>query len=201
MEHSAAALSRESFVNPCYHSTCDTVEKLSASMLGAVTRTNLAVAMDLSGADPASAAAARVEVVDPLELRAELELLGGLRSCVCNETGLAYSCGCADHGWTRGGGGSGVTRGSNARGTLAFARWVEANTGKAVLLFFVVCGVLAGTCHPKRWWRKLKARGGLRAALDNRWFRGDGGGGWRPRARSSRPQRYSRVSQVDDSRP
>jgi len=54
MEHSAAALSRESYLNPCYHSTCDTVDRLSTPMLAAVTKMNLATAMELSGADPVS---------------------------------------------------------------------------------------------------------------------------------------------------
>ena len=49
LEHSASALSRESFVNPCYHSTCDTVDRLSPVLLEAVTKMNLAAALELDG--------------------------------------------------------------------------------------------------------------------------------------------------------
>jgi hypothetical protein len=118
LEHSASALSRESFVNPCYHSTCDTVDRLSPVLLEAVTKMNLAAALELDGEtavrmhvqfspidisiatlstakavhetylskpfvfvlsqlwlEQESAAASRVEVINRLELMAELELL------------------------------------------------------------------------------------------------------------------------------
>ncbi len=66
LEHSASALSRESFVNPCYHSTCDTVDRLSVPLLEAVTKMNLAAALELDGESPVRVHAC---YVFPMDLR------------------------------------------------------------------------------------------------------------------------------------
>ena len=65
LEHSASVLSRESFANPCYHSTCDTVDRLSAPLLGAVTKMNLAAALELDGEDPVRAHAWFASLLKP----------------------------------------------------------------------------------------------------------------------------------------
>ena len=179
----AAVMTRESYLNPCYHDPCDTADRLSTPLLSAATQINLAALLHTASADAQAAAAFRVEMVQQLELGAEMETLGAIRPCACNETGLPYSCGCAT---VLSPGPPSARSGTGRGGDAGFATELAAGG----LLLALACA-LERLCG-RRCTRICGARPSAFHFNRDSW---GGSGGWRKR------ERYSRVRTTDDGWP